>query len=180
MTAAFAVTALLTEDFLALNRVVGIVRRRNIEIASLTVGAAHQSGLVRVTLVARTDPGSADRMARQLRKMVGVIEVQLHPEETFIERELVLIRVRTSGARAGQILDTVERFNGRVADEGPDEILIEAAGDPPFVLSLIRALEPFGVLEVARSGSVAVGRALASGAFSAVASPLPAAQLRVG
>ena len=180
MTASFAVTVLLTEDFLALNRVVGIIRRRNIEIASLAVGAAHQPGMVRLTLVARTDADSADRMARQLRKMVGVIEVELFPEGAFIERELVLVRVRATGARVGQILDTVERFNGRVADEGPDEILIEAAGEPPFIISLIRALEPFGVLEVARSGSVAVARPSASGAFRAAPSALPAPQLRVG
>jgi acetolactate synthase-1/3 small subunit len=156
-SAAYSICVGLEDEFLAFNRLVGVVRRRNLAIESLSIGAGPEAGVARVTIVVRADEGAVDRLVRQLRKVIGVRGAAAEPEASVASRELALIKVRTTG-RYAEVLDAAGRFGATVLEEGRDEALLEVTGPGPMVLSLIRALEPFGVLDVARSGIVAVSR----------------------
>ncbi|MEP6572364.1 MAG: acetolactate synthase small subunit [Gemmatimonadota bacterium] len=150
------VTLTLTEDLLAFNRAVGIVRRRNLPIESLSVGPAELRGYQRLTLLLTAEDEAVDRMIRQLRKMVGVLEATGCRSSSAITRELALIRVRAPRARYAQLLDALALFNAIVLDESAGEIVAEVTGSEPFIRSLVRSLEAFGIVEIVRSGAVAM------------------------
>jgi acetolactate synthase I/III small subunit len=152
----WVVAVQLRDDLLALNRAVGIVRRRNLEVASVSLGPSPRVGVSRLTILVTAEAEAAERMANQLRKMSGVLEVSLCPESECVIREQALIRVRVSPSQLGSLLDTVELFQATVLEEKPDQLVLEAAAPPPVLGSLIRALEPFGVMEVVRGGSLAI------------------------
>ena len=153
------VSVLLDDQLLSLNRAVGILRRRNVPIDSISVGPAQAAGLARLTVTLSADGATVDRMVKQLRKMVGVRQAVTFAGDQGVTRELALIKVRPPHHRFAEVLDTVQLFGASVADEGPTEIIVEVAGSGPMILSLLRALEPFGIVEAARSGSIALERA---------------------
>jgi len=156
------VGVLLGDDLLALNRAVGIVRRRNLSVASVSLGPSSRIGVSRLTCILTADQPSVDRMANQLRKMVGVLEVTVVPEAECVSREHALIRVRTAPAQLAGLLDTIALFQATVVEESPHELVLEATASPPILVSLLRALEPFGVLDVVRSGAIALPRSSAT------------------
>jgi len=152
----WVVSVLLEDDLLALNRAVGIVRRRNLAVASLSLGPGARAGVVRLTCVLACDDSAVQRMGNQLRKMVGVLEVMVTPESECITREHALIRVRAAAPRLAELLDTAALFQASVLEEGPQELVLEVTASPPILGSLLRALEPFGVLDLVRGGAVAL------------------------
>jgi acetolactate synthase-1/3 small subunit len=172
------VITLLEDDLLALNRAVGIIRRRNLAVASMSLGASQPAGLTRLVCVVTCDPAAAERMAGQLRKMVGVREVTVMPEGECLTREHALIRVRAAPAQLAALLDVAGLYQAAVVEEGPRELILEATATPVFLGSFLRALEPFGVLEVVRGGTLALGRsgeaAVAAPAVSPVVDAIPA------
>jgi acetolactate synthase-1/3 small subunit len=97
-------------------------------------------------------------MANALRKMTEVIEVAVHAESDCTSREHALVRVRVSPAQLSALLDVVSLFEATVVEESPEDLLIEVTGTAPFMTSLLRALEPFGVLDLARGGTVVLPR----------------------
>jgi acetolactate synthase-1/3 small subunit len=163
MQPAFTICATVEDEFLGINRLVGIVRRRGLEVDSITIGAGRESGMARVTIVVRAEAAAVDRLVQQLRKMIGVTQATALPDSGVAARELALIRVRATGARYAEVLDTATRFGATVLEETHEEVLLEATGPGPMLISLIRALEPYGVLDVARSGVVALARPPAGG-----------------
>ena len=170
MTPAYFITVSVEDEFLGFNRLVGIVRRRNLALESVALGTGHAPGMARVTIALRADEAAVDRLVRQLRKMIGVRDAVAVPEAEALDREIALIKVRASGAHYAEVLDAAARFGASVLEEGHQAVVLEATGTGPMLLCLIRALEPYGVLEVARSGTVAVGRAEPAGS-----NPAPAA-----
>jgi acetolactate synthase-1/3 small subunit len=167
----WVVAVLLEDDPLALNRAVGIIRRRNLAVASVSVGPSTRSGVSRLTCVVAADQASVDRMANQLRKMVGVLEAAVIPEADCLTREHALIRVRVSPADLARLLDTIALFHATVLEESAHELVIEAAAAPPTLVSLMRAMEPFGVVDMVRSGAIALPRPPASDAGGHAAIP---------
>ncbi len=155
----FTLSVLLDDALLSLNRAVGVLRRRNLPIDSLSVGPTQTPGVSRLTVMLAADDGTADRLLQQMRKMVGVRQAVVFRRSEGVARELALIKVRAGPSQHAEVLEVVSRFKASVADEGPEEIIVEVAGPDDFVESLIRALEPYGVTAVARSGSVALERA---------------------
>jgi acetolactate synthase I/III small subunit len=168
------VAVLLEDDLLALNRAVGIVRRRNLAITSVSLGPSTRVGVSRLTTVVAADQDSVNRMANQLRKMVGALDVSVIPESHCITREHALIRVRVSPAELAGLLDTIALYQVQVLEEYAHELVLEATAAPPLLVSLLRALEPFGVLEVVRSGAIALPRPdAADSAGGRAAHPIP-------
>lgn len=157
------VTVQMQDDALALNRVVGIIRRRNLGIESLSIGAAERPGILRLTCRMLADQSAIDRSASQLRKMVGVLETSVAAEAECVTREHALIRVRVAPHDLAALLDTVALFQATVVEEGPTELVLEATATPPLLNSLLRALEPHNILEVARGGAIALARPVAIG-----------------
>jgi acetolactate synthase-1/3 small subunit len=155
---AWIITVLLHDDALALNRLVGIVRRRNLGIESLAIGPSDRPGILRMSCGMLADRAAIDRAANQMVKMVGVLDVSVAPEGDCVTREHALIRVRVAPQGLASLLDTLALFQASVVEEGAAEIVLEATATPPLLNSLLRALEPHGVLEVARGGAIALAR----------------------
>jgi len=156
MTAAQAVSVLLEDRWITLNRAVGLIRRRNLPVRSLAVGPTATPGISRLTIMIQSDEATADRAVQHLQKVVGVRNAAVFPARDGVTRELALVKVRAPGNRYGELLDVVQLYHASVVDDNPEATIVELTGSEAFVLSCIRALERFEVLEVARSGAVAL------------------------
>lgn len=143
-----------------LQRLLGLLDRRGFVLRSLAVGAAAEPGTVRLTLGLEGDAGVAERARRVLLRVVDVLEAEVIPEERSVRRELALIKVSVSGERRAALLHVAEIFRGRLVDVGPRSAVLEVVGDPEKIDACLGLLEEFGVLEVARTGPVAVERGL--------------------
>ena len=157
MTMARAVSVLLEDRWITLNRAVGLIRRRNLPVHSLAVGPTATPGLSRLTIMIHSDTATADRAVQHLQKVVGVRAAVAFPAGEGVVRELALVKVRAPHERYGELLDVVQLYNASVVDDSADAMIVELSGSEAFVLSCIRALERFGVVEVARSGTIALG-----------------------
>jgi acetolactate synthase-1/3 small subunit len=157
MTVARAVSVLMEDRWITLNRAVGLIRRRNLPVRSLAVGPTATPGLSRLTIMIHSDTETADRAVQYLQKVVGVRAAAAFPARDGVVRELALVKVQAPHERYGELLDVVQLYNASVVDDSGDVMVVELSGSEAFVLSCIRALEPFGVVEVARSGTIALG-----------------------
>jgi acetolactate synthase-1/3 small subunit len=156
MNSAHAVTVLLEDRLITLTRAVGLLRRRNLPVRSIAVGPTDIPGLSRLTIMIQSDDTAADRAVKHLQKMIGVREATTFAAQDGVARELALVKVRAPAARYGELLDVVQLYNATVVDDSPEAMIVELTGSEAFVLSCIRALERFEILELARSGAVAL------------------------
>jgi acetolactate synthase-1/3 small subunit len=163
----WVVSVLMQDDLLALNRATGIIRRRNLPVGSVSLGPTSRAGTLRLTCVVSGDRAATDRMANALRKMVEVREVNVYAEAECASREHALVRVRVSPAQLSALLDAVSLFEATVVEESPHDLLIEATGAEPFMMSFLRALEPFGILDLARGGPLVLPPPSVAGAAHA-------------
>jgi acetolactate synthase I/III small subunit len=152
-----AVSVLLEDHLITLTRAVGLIRRRNLPVRSLAVGPTATPGISRLTIMMQSDPATAERAVQHLQKVIGVRAAASFPAEDGVARELALVKVRASNERYGELLDVVQLYNAVVVDDSPDGLIVELTGSESFVLSCIRAFERFELLEVARSGTIALG-----------------------
>jgi len=164
------VSILLDQELLALERAVGELRRRNLPIESITVGPGEAPGTSCLTVILSTDEAGADMTAKKLNKLSGVRDVKHFPLDDGVAREVALIKLGATEQHHAELLDVCELFKATVVDETPDAVIVQVAGTGSFVLAFIRALERFGILEVARSGSVALPRVSAD---AGAATPAP-------
>lgn len=156
MTTPRAVTVLLEDRLITFNRAVGLIRRRNVPVRSIAVGPTVTPGVSRLTIMIHSDEATAERVVQHLQKVVGVQEAAAFPARDGVTRELALVKVRARGDRYGELLDVVQLYHAAVVDDNPEAAIVELTGSEAFVLSCIRALERFEILEVARSGAVAL------------------------
>ncbi|HEY8256739.1 MAG TPA: acetolactate synthase small subunit [Gemmatimonadales bacterium] len=156
MTAVQAVTVLLEDDLITFTRAVGLVRRRNLPVRSIAVGPTATPGISRLTIMVNSDEATAERAVQHLEKVVGVREAATFTARDGVAREVALIRIRAHPDRNGELLDVVQLYHATVLDDSADTIIVELTGSEAFVLSCIRALESFEILEIARSGAIAM------------------------
>jgi acetolactate synthase I/III small subunit len=154
-----AVSVLLEDRLITLTRAVGLIRRRNLPVRSLAIGPTATPGLSRLTIMMQSDNATAERAVQQLQKMIGVRAAIAFPSLSGVARELALVKVRATPDRYAELLDVVQLYNGVVVDDADDGLILELTGSEAFVLSCLRALEPFDVIEVARSGTIALATA---------------------
>ncbi|HEU5169991.1 MAG TPA: acetolactate synthase small subunit [Gemmatimonadales bacterium] len=164
MTDAHALSVLLDEELVTLTRAIGILRRRNLPIRSIAVGPSGTPGCARLTIMLQADADTADRVARQLHNVTGVRDAAAFPACEGVARELALVKVRADHDRYGELLDVALLYKATIVDESPDGVILEVSGSEAFVLSFLRALERFEVLDVARTGTVALERTGGAGA----------------
>jgi acetolactate synthase-1/3 small subunit len=162
MTGAQAVTVLLEDRLITFNRAVGLIRRRNLPVRSIAVGPTTTPGVSRLTIMIQSDEATANRAVQQLQKVIGVREATAFAAQDGVARELALVKVRASADRYAELLDVVQLYHASVIDDTPDAVIVELTGSEAFVLSCIRALERFEILDVARSGAIAIEAGLAA------------------
>lgn len=141
-----------------LTRVASMFRRRAYNIESLTVGHTEQPGVSRMTIVVESDKARAEIVAHNLYKLVNVIEVEDVSDKPMVVRDLALIKVKTNGGGRSEVMQLVETFRARVVDVGLDSLTVEVTGTEDKIDGLVEVLRPFGILEMVRTGRVAMVR----------------------
>ena len=141
-----------------LNRVSSMVRSRNFNIESLAVGPTQRPDISRMTVTLRGDDFAVEQMGKQLYRLIDVLKVQDLPESGVVEHELALIKVRATESKRGEILRIIELYKGRVLDVGPETVIIEHSGTEQEIDSLVALLGGFGIKEMVRTGTIALGR----------------------
>ena len=152
------VVALVYDKPGVLNRVVSMVRRRAFNISSLAVSHSETPGLSRMTFVIEGDDTVQEQVTKQLRKLVDVVKVSDMRGVNAVYRELSLVRVSATADTRSEIIQIVEIFRANIVDVGHDSLIIEITGDEDKLESFVTLLEPFGVLEIMRSGRLAMVR----------------------
>ncbi|HAA96179.1 MAG: acetolactate synthase small subunit [SAR202 cluster bacterium] len=146
-----------------LTRVASMFRRRGFNIASLAVGNSEKPGLSRMTFVVNGDDYTVGQVAKQLDKLIDVIEVADITSERMVARELALIKVKTTQMTRGEIIQIVNLFRANIIDVGSESMVIEITGEEDKINALHNLLAPFGIIEMLRSGLVAMVRGQANG-----------------
>ena len=146
-----------------LNRVASMFRRRGFNIVSLAVGNSEQAGLSRMTFVVNGDDRTVNQVAKQLDKLIDVLEVTDITEAGIVARELAMIKVGTTPITRGEIIQIVNLFRANIIDVGGDSMVIEITGEGDKIDALYNLLSPFGIIEMSRSGIVAMERGKTNG-----------------
>ena len=141
-----------------LNRVSSLFRRRAFNIDSLTVGHTETPGVSRMTIVCDADPTAARRVEANIYKLVDVLRVDDITEQASVERELAMIKVAASHETRTQIIQLADVFRARTVDVSNDSLIVEITGSGDKVERLLDVLRPYGVLEMVRTGRVAMAR----------------------
>ena len=154
------VTALVEDKPGVLARISGMFRRRGFNIASLVVGQCELPNKSRMTFVVEGDDKTVEQVTKHLYKLIEVIKVNDISEQNIVERELALIRVKTNPQTRSEIMQIVDIFRAHIVDVANDVTIVEVTGNEHKVNSLQTLLEPFGILEVMRTGTIAMNRGL--------------------
>lgn len=145
-----------------LSRVTGLFSRRNFNIESLTVGHSEQAGVSRMTFVVRGTDRELNQVNTQLDKLINVVAIQDVTDRPTVIRELALIKVSAPGSTRGEILQLVDIFRASVVDVDLDALIVQIVGPEDRVDQLIRLLGTFGIIEMVRTGRVAMARSAGS------------------
>ncbi len=138
----------------------GMLASRGFNIDSLAVGETEKADLSRMTFVVHGDDAELEQVRKQLDKIVTVVQVMDISSENFIERDLMLLNVRANPQQRVEISLLVEMFRGRVVDIGQDSLMIEISGQESKIEAFIELMRPYGILELARTGRIALVRGL--------------------
>jgi acetolactate synthase I/III small subunit len=141
-----------------LNRVASLARRLAINIDSLTVGPTESEQVARMTIVAHTDAKGGHRLEASLEKLVDVLLAENISERSVLDRDLALIKVAADQQSRPHLMDLIKVFRARVVDVAPESLIIEVSGTVDKIDGLLEVLRPFGVLEMARTGRIAMTR----------------------
>src|SRR5271166_5325864 len=141
-----------------LAHVSGMLASRGFNIDSLAVGETEDPNLSRMTFVVNGDDAVLEQVRKQLDKVVTVVAVQDISGEDFVERDLMLIKVQSSPQQRMEIVLLVEMFRGRVVDISPTNLLIEISGQERKIETFIELMRPYGIIELARTGRIALVR----------------------
>ncbi len=145
-------------SFNTLSRIAGLFSGRGFNIDSISLGTAEKEGLARMTLTTRGDERIIEQITKQLNKLINIIKVVDLTFEPFVERELALIKVSASPSVRMEIMQIVSIFRAKIIDISPKSLTIELTGSADKVNASISMLKPFGIIETARTGSVALRR----------------------
>ena len=151
-------SALVMNEPGVLAHISGMLASRGYNIDSLAVGATENEAFSRLTFVVNGDEKVLDQVRKQLEKLVTVVKVQDYANEDFVERDLMLIKVSTKSKPRSEVRELVDIFRGRVVDVGLDHVMIEVSGRESKIEAFVERMREFGILEMVRTGRVAVLR----------------------
>lgn len=157
------IAALVTNEPGVLAQVAGMFAARGFNIDSLVVGRTETPELSRMTIVVNGDSATLEQVRKQLQKLVPVVKVVDYQDAPFVERDLMLVQVSTKGesdetARRQEIITLANLFRANVVDVGPDRLMIELSGDEDKIEAFIDLVRPYGIVELARTGVIAMPR----------------------
>ncbi|MDW8223938.1 MAG: acetolactate synthase small subunit [Gemmatales bacterium] len=136
----------------------GMLASRGFNIDSLAVSETEDPSLSRMTFVVMGDDAELEQVRKQLQKLITVVKVLDISGENYVERDLMLIKVKAPPEKRHEIFQIVETFRGRVVDIGHRVLMIEISGTEPKIEAFIELMRPYGILELARTGRIALVR----------------------
>ena len=136
----------------------GMLASRAFNIESLAVGETERPEFSRITFVVAGDDKVVDQVRKQLEKIVTVVKVVDYMNQNLVERDLMLIKVSTAGEKLSAVRELVEVFRGKVVDVGSYHVMIEISGSESKLSSFIELMRPFGIIEMVRTGRIALSR----------------------
>jgi len=152
------ISVLVENKFGVLARVAGMISGRGFNIDSLNVAPTHDPEVSRITMVLKGDDAALDLCNKQLRKLVNVVDVADFKEGQAVVRELALVKVKADSRSRPEIVQIADIFRAKIVNLVPDALIIEVTGDEEKVNACLGLLEPFGILELARTGRLALRR----------------------
>ena len=153
------VISLLVENKVGvLARITGLISGRGFNIDSLAVGETDNPALSRMTIVVRGDDAILEQVRKQLGKIIDIIKVIDFTSEEFVERDLMLLKVNVPAGKRGEIIEIVEIFRGKIIDVSQKDLVIELAGAEDKLEAMVNLMRPYGIKELIRTGSIAIGR----------------------
>lgn len=154
----FVIAVYVDNKFGVLTRVTSMFTRRGFNIDALTVGETECPEYSRITISLSGDGYAKEQLINQLRKLINVKKVDVLEEDVAIKRELMLIKVKYNKDTRADIISAADVYRGKVIDYTPDEMCIEVTGEPSKVDAFIKLMIPFGIIEMCRTGIVALER----------------------
>ena len=145
----------------------GMLASRGFNIDSLAVGETENPDLSRMTFVVHGDDSELEQVRKQLGKIVTVVKVMDISSEDFVERDLMLIKVKAQPSQRVEISYLVEMFRARVVDISADTLMVELSGREQKIEAFIELMRPYGIIELARTGRIALVRGIPNGAEEA-------------
>lgn len=152
------VIALVEDKPGVLNRIASKWRQRGFNIESLAVGHSEIAGLSRMTFVVDATTTDTEQVVKQLDKLVDIVEIRDITHEAMVMREMALIKVRADAQSRSAIIEIVDIFRANIVDVAPDSLIIEVTGEEDKIDAMLRLLQDFGVIEMMRTGRVAMVR----------------------
>lgn len=152
------ISVLVENKFGVLARVAGMFSGRGYNIDSLNVAPTHRTEVSRMTLVTRGDDSTLEQVVKQLNKLVNVLEVTDFRDYEYVDRELVLVKVKVGGKSRSEVMQITDIFRAKIVDVQSKHMTIEVTGNENKVTKFIELMENFGVLDLTRSGKVALPR----------------------
>ena len=139
-----------------LTRVAGLFARRAFNIHSLAVGPTELSGISRITVVVDADGELLEQVTKQLNKLINVIKIVELTAESSVQREHIMVKVRADASTRLQVTQAADLFRATIVDVSTESVVIESTGSREKIHALLDVLEPFGVREIVRAGTVAL------------------------
>jgi acetolactate synthase-1/3 small subunit len=150
------ISALVENRAGVLARVANLFSSRGYNIDSLSVAETDNPTVSRMTIVVRGEDEILEQITKQLNKLIDVIKVEDFVKKEYLERELLMIKVNTRGKSRSEIIAIADIFQARIIDVGAQSLIIEVTGDEKKNFSLIELLKPFGIIELIRTGKIAI------------------------
>ena len=158
----FVIAVYVENRFGVLTRVTSMFTRRGFNIDALTVGEPESPEYSRITITMSGDGYARDQMINQLRKLFNVKKVEVLEKNTSIDRELMLLKVKNSAENRQEIMSVVDIFRCKIIDYAVDALCIEVTGEPSKIDAFVQLMKPFGIIELCRTGIVALDRGSSS------------------
>ena len=154
----FVLSVLVENKAGVLSRVSGLFSRRGYNIDSLTVCETHNPNQSRMTIVVRGDEYILEQIQKQLAKLQEVSAIKKCENSSSVQREMALIKVRAEASNRGTIIETCDIYKARIVDVSLESVVIEITGSEEKISSLLRLLEPYGILEYVKTGLTVLER----------------------
>ncbi|MDZ7657956.1 acetolactate synthase small subunit [Fodinibius sp.] len=142
----------------ALSRIIGIFSSKGFEIDSISFGSGKETGLARITITTHGDEQIIEQITKQLHKIIDVVTVSDLTHQSFVEREMALVKVKAQRSARSEIMQITDIFRAKIIDISPDNLAIEITGNRDKINAFIGMVRPFGIIELARTGTVALKR----------------------
>ncbi len=152
------ISVLVENKFGVLTRVAGLFSGRGYNIDTLNVGPTHDPNTSRMTIVTRGDDATIEQIVKQLNKLVDVLAVQDFRNAEYVDRELVLVKVKVDSATRAEVMQVTDIFRSKIVDVQPETLTIEVTGNESKVEKFLDLMKTFGIVELTRTGQVALPR----------------------